>query len=106
MYTLGAFLLLAALLGAVTAVVESVLGLLKVDAVIKKIPVVGAHWGLAVAILMVWLLGERGMGYPAGGWGVTMDDTWLNIVANGAMVYAAVPLKDAVISMVNKGLRA
>ena len=106
MYTLGAFLLLAALLGAVTAVVDSVLGLLKVDAVIKKIPVVGAHWGLAVAILMVWLLGERGMGYPAGGWGVTMDDTWLNIVANGAMDYAAVPLKDAVISMVNKGLRA
>jgi hypothetical protein len=35
-----------------------------------------------------------------------MQDDWMNIVANGAIVYAAIPLRDAIMSMVNKGLRA
>ena len=56
MYTLGALLLLAVLLGAVTAVIDSVLGVLKVSDTIRKLPVIGAHWGLGISILMIWLL--------------------------------------------------
>ncbi|MBI4882901.1 MAG: hypothetical protein HY826_02465 [Actinobacteria bacterium] len=102
MYTLGAILLLAVLLGAVVAVIDSVLDVAKLKDVVAKIPVIGAHWGLGISILMIWLLDLA----PAAGWGVWMKDDWMNIVANGAIVYGAIPLKDAVVSMVNKGLRA
>jgi len=30
----------------------------------------------------------------------------MNIVAHGVIVYAAIPLRDSIMSMVNKGLRA
>jgi len=30
----------------------------------------------------------------------------MNVVINGAIVYGFIPLKDAVVSMVSKGLRA
>lgn len=106
MYTLGAFLLLAALLGAVITVIDSVLDTLKVKATIDKLPVIGANWGLLIAILMMWLLDSSGVGHPASGWGIVAEDDWVNIVANGAMVFAAVPLLKAVIGMVEKGLRA
>jgi hypothetical protein len=103
MYVLGAILLLAVLLGAVVAVIDSVLGLVKVKDVIAKVPVVGDHWALGVSILMIWLLGV----YPAAGWGVLhTEERWINIVLNGAIVYGAIPLKDAVVAMVNKGLRS
>jgi hypothetical protein len=39
-------------------------------------------------------------------WGLGMTDQWMVYVANGAIVYGMVPLKDAVVSMVGKGLRA
>lgn len=107
MYTLGAILLLAAVVGAVTAVVDSVLGLVKVKDTIHKLPVIGAHWGLLVAIGTMWVLESAGhVGYPAGGWGIAASEEWINVVVNGAILYAAIPLKDAVINMVNKGLRA
>ncbi len=102
MYVLGAILLLAVLLSAVVAVIDSVLELAKVKAVVTKLPVIGAHWGLIISILMIWLL----KAYPAGGWGLVFEEKWENIVANGAIVYGAIPLKDAVVAMVNKGLRA
>jgi len=35
-----------------------------------------------------------------------MTDKWVIIVANGAIVYGIAPVKDATISMVNRGLRA
>lgn len=102
MYTLGALLLMAVLLGAVIAVVDSVLGLIKLDSVIKNLPVIGAHWGLLISGLMIWLVDT----YPAKGWGVEFADNWMNIVANGAIIYGMIPVKDAVVSMVRKGLRA
>ena len=102
MYTLGALLLLAVLLGAVTAVIDSVLGVLKVSDTIRKLPVIGTHWGLGISILMIWLLDIT----PAAGWGLMLKDDWMNIVAGGAIVYGMIPVKDAVINMVNKGLRA
>ena len=102
MYTLGALLVLSMLIGAVIAVVESILATVKVHEIIKKVPVIGAHLGLIISILVVWLVKAN----PIEGWDVTFDDTWMTHVANGAIIYATIPLKDAVISMVNKGLRA
>lgn len=103
MYVLGALLLLAVLLGAVTAVVNSVLSTLGVSASIGKIPIIGANLGLVISILMMWLLDVN----VVGGWVPTFNwDTWLIVVANGAVVYGMIPVKDAVISMVNRGLRA
>ncbi len=104
MYTLGALLLMAVLLGAVIAVVDSVLGLIKLDSVIKNLPVIGAHWGLLISGLMIWLMDY----YPAAHWlGDTFPaDMWIQVVANGAIIYGMIPVKDAVVSMVSKGLRA
>ena len=102
MYTLGALLLLAVLLGSVTAVVNSVLGTVGLSAIIAKIPVIGAHWGLLVSIGMMWVLDLN----VAGGWIGGITDKWMIIVVNGAIVYGMVPVKDATISMVSRGLRA
>ena len=104
MYTLGALLLLAVLLGVATALVNSVFSTLGLSATIGKIPIIGANWGLVISILMMWLLDINAIAgwVPASnGW-----DEWLIIVGNGAIVYGMIPVKDAVISMVNRGLRA
>ena len=102
MYTLGALLLAAVLLGAVTTVVDSVLGTIGLSAIIKKIPIIGSNWNLLVAIGMMAVIDINLI--SAGGLGMT--DKWMVYVANGAIVYGMVPLKDAVVSMVGKGLRA
>jgi hypothetical protein len=93
---------MSALLGAVVAVIDSALGLLQVKKILEKVPLVAEHWGLGISILMVWVLNT----HPAAKWGLLPNHEWLSILANGAIVYAAIPLKDAVVSMVNKGLRA
>lgn len=102
MYVIGQLVLLSAVLSAALAVIDSVLGLVKLDKTLKGLPIVGAHWGLGIAILMVWWIDM----WPAAGWNMVMKDDWMNIVANGAIVYAAIPLRDAIMNMVNKGLRA
>ena len=61
MYTLGALLLAAVLLGAVTTVVDSVLGTIGLSAIIKKIPIIGSNWNLLVAIGMGILLSVNGL---------------------------------------------
>ncbi|MHB1129929.1 MAG: hypothetical protein ACYC06_07770 [Ilumatobacteraceae bacterium] len=104
MYTLGALLLLAVLLGVATHVVNSVFHTVGLSGIIGKIPVIGANWSLVISILMMWLLDINAIAgwVPASnGW-----DSWLIIVGNGAIVFGMVPVKDAVISMVNRGLRA
>ena len=101
MYTLGYLLLAALLLGAVTTVVDSVLGTVQLSGIIKKIPIIGSNWGLIVAIAMCWLLKMT----PASGWGMSFDQDWQTYCANGAIVAGMIPVKDAVISMVNKGFR-
>jgi hypothetical protein len=50
---------------------------------------------------MCWLLKMT----PATGWGMTFDQDWQTYCANGAIVAGMIPVKDAVISMVNKGFR-
>ena len=102
MYVIGQLVLLSAVLSAALAVIDSVLGLLKLGDTVKKLPIIGAHWGLGIAILMVWWIDM----WPAAGWDLVMKDDWMNIVANGAIVYASIPLRDAIMNMVNKGLRA
>jgi hypothetical protein len=94
MYTLGALLLSALLLGAVISVIESVLQVVGA--------IIGAHLSLIIAIGMVWLLKMN----PIAGWGVSFSDEWMTYVANGAIILGMIPVKDAVINMVNKGLRA
>ena len=101
MYTLGALLLAAILLGAVVSVIDSVLRLVSIHGVIAKLPVIGAHWGLIISIAMMWLTDVN----LAGNWGLSFPDSWMVWVANGAIIYGMIPVKDAAISMINKGFR-
>ena len=86
----------------VTDCFDSVLETVKLKTVVHKIPVIGAHLGLGLSLLMVWGLELE----PLGGWGLGHTEHWHHIVLNGAVVWGAIPLKDAVVNMVNKGLRA
>ena len=99
----GQLVLLAILLGAVTTVVDSVLGVVGLGAMIKKIPVVGSNWTLIVSILMMAVLNYSPLKY----WGIKLDDWdgWMDTVASGAIICGMVPMKDAVISMISKGFR-
>jgi hypothetical protein len=101
--SLGALVLLSMLLGAVITVVDSVLSTIQVSGIIKKLPIIGTNWNLIVAIAMMAVIDID----VVGGWGVGSDswDQWMVIVANGAIIYSIIPLKDAIISMVNKGFR-
>jgi len=101
--SLGALVLLSMLLGAVITVVDSVLSTIQASGIIKKIPIVGTNWNLIVAIAMMAVIDID----VVGGWGVGSDswDQWMVIVANGAIIYSIIPLKDAIISMGNKGFR-
>lgn len=104
MYTVALFIVMAILLEAVMAVLRSVLDTVKVGGAVAKIPVVGANLTLLVAILMVWLMGQQA--HLLSMWGFNHDDDWINVVANGAIIAGMIPLKDAVFSAINKGLRA
>ena len=56
MYTLGSLILMAVLLGAVMPVFNTLTHTLKLDKVLRSIPVLGAHTALAVSIALVWAL--------------------------------------------------
>lgn len=97
----GELVLLAILLGAVTTVVDSVLGVVGVGAMIKKLPIIGANWTLIVSIAMMAVIDLD----VVGGWGIALSDDWMVWLANGAIVMGMVPVKDAVVSMISKGFR-
>ena len=97
----GELVLLAMLLGAVTTVVDSVLGVVGVSAMIKKLPIIGANWTLIVSIAMMAVIDLD----VVGGWGIALSDDWMVWLANGAIVMGMVPVKDAVVSMISKGFR-
>jgi len=99
----GQLVLLAILLGAVTTVIDSVLGVVGLGAMIKKIPVVGSNWTLIVSILMMAVLDYSPLTY----WGIELSgwSGWMGTVASGAIICGMVPMKDAVISMISKGFR-
>ena len=97
----GELVLLAMLLGAVTTVVDSVLGVVGVGAMIKKLPIIGANWTLIVSIAMMAVIDLD----VVRGWGIALSDNWMVWLANGAIVMGMVPVKDAVVSMISKGFR-
>ena len=80
------------------SVLDSVLRLVGLHGVIAKIPVIGAHWGLIISILMVWLTGVN----LAGNWGLGFSDDWMVWVADGAFIDGTIPVEDAAISMINR----
>lgn len=102
MYTLGALLLTAIVLGHAVSVIESLLGVVQVHGPLKKIPFVGAHISLIIAVAIVWYLKIN----LISGWGVNFSDDWMTYTANAMVLLGMIPLKDAVIDMVRKGLRA
>lgn len=97
-------MLLAILLGVVTTVVDSVLDIVGLSAMLKKLPIIGACWTLIISILMMRVIDVNILGY----WGLDLSadwDGWMGYVASGAIVFGFVPVKDAVVSMVSKGFR-
>lgn len=100
MYTLGSLILLSILLGAVMPVFHSVTSTLKIDTIIHKIPVVGAHITLAVSILLVWGLDLSIVSTMTG----NMRESWMTICVDGCIVYGMIPVKDAIVSFISKGL--
>ena len=107
MFTLGALLLLTFLVGSFIAVVDSVLGLVGLSDTIKKLPVIGQHFGLILSVLVMWFLGDKAGNPMEYWWNLSPHvDAWVVYVTNGAVVYGMIPLRDAIINMVNKGLRA
>lgn len=102
MYTLGALLLTAIVLGHAVSVIESLLGVVQVHGPLKKIPFLGAHITLIIAVAIVWYLKIN----LIGNWGVSFSDDWMTYTANAMVLLGMIPLKDAVIDMVRKGLRA
>ena len=100
----GELVLLAILLGAVTTVVDSVLGVVGLSKTIKSLPIIGSNWTLIVSILMMAVLDYSPLTY----WGIELSgwSGWMGTVASGAIIMGMVPVKDAVVSMIGKGFRA
>ena len=103
MYTVAILIVMAVLLEAVMTVLHSVLNTVGIGDTIKKLPIIGANLTLGISILIVWLLEA----YPVGDFlGYTWNDSWMNIVVNGAVICGMIPLKDAVFGAISKGMRA
>ena len=100
MYTLGSLILLSILLGAVMPVFHTVTRTLRIDRIINRIPVLGAHVTLAVSILLVWALDLSIVSTMTG----TMRESWMTICVDGCIVYGMVPVKDAIVSFISRGL--
>ncbi|HEY5665052.1 MAG TPA: hypothetical protein VIS05_13555 [Ilumatobacter sp.] len=104
MYTVALFIVMAILLEAIMTVLKSVLETVSLADTVGKLPIIGANLTLIVSILFVWLLGD--WGHVLGGWGWVHEDEWLNVVANGAIIAGMIPLKNAVFTAIEKGVRA
>lgn len=100
MYTIGSLILLAILLGAVMPVLETVLSTFKLDSLVKKLPIISTHLTLGVSILLVWALNINIVTSLTGG----MREQWMHIVVDGAIVYGMVPVKDAIVTFISRGL--
>ena len=100
MYTLGSLIILAILLGAVMPVFNTLTHTLKLDKIIKGLPVVGDHTALAVSILLVWALDI----HIASAWIGDMRNSWVTICVDGCIVYGMIPVKDAIVTFISRGL--
>ncbi len=103
MYTIAALLVLAIALGGVVTVFNSLLDVLTIKDTIRGHPLIGAHIDAGIAILLVWLLDisllERFLEHS-----VRAD--WIHIVIDGLIIYGMIPVKDAIVGAITKGLRA
>jgi hypothetical protein len=100
MYTLGSLILMAILLGAVMPVFDSLTRTLKLDKVLAALPIIGGHITLAVSIMLVWALNV----HIVTGWVGDMRSTWMTICVDGCIVYGMVPVKDAIVTFISRGL--
>lgn len=100
MYTLGSLILMAVLLGAVMPVFNTLTHTLKLDKVLRSIPVLGAHTALAVSIALVWALDA----HFVTAWTGDFRSSWMTICVDGCIVYGMVPVKDAIVSFISRGL--
>ena len=100
MYTLGSLILLSILLGAVMPVFHSLTRTLKIDSIINRIPILGDHVTLAVSIGLVWALNLSIVTVMTG----SMRESWMTICVDGCIVYGMIPVKDAIVSFISKGL--
>lgn len=100
MYTIGSLILLAILLGAVMPVFHSITSTLKIDTIINRLPIVKDHITLAVSILLVWALNISIVSAMTG----SMRESWMTIVVDGCIVYGMVPVKDAIVQFISRGL--
>ena len=103
MYTVAALLVMAIALGGVMAILNSLLDLAGLSATVRKIPLVGGHLDVAVAILMLWLLDIHIVNTFLAG---EIREEWLSFVLNGVIICGMVPVKDAVVGAIAKGMRA
>ena len=102
MYTVAALLAMAIALGGVMAIINSVLDLAGASDIVRKLPLVGGHLEVAVAIGMVWLLDIHIVNVFTG----TIREEWMSFVINGIIIVGMVPVKDAVVGAIAKGMRA
>jgi len=102
MYTVAALLVMAIALGGVIAIVNSVLDVLRVNELLRGLPLVGGLVDAGIAVLLVWLLDIQITETFTG----AMRETWIQVVIDGLVIYGMIPVKDAVVNAINKGLRA
>ena len=102
MYTVAALLAMAIALGGVMTIIDSVLDLAGASEMVRKLPLVGGHLEVAVAIGMVWLLDIQ----PVNAFTGAFSEEWMSFVINGIVIVGMVPVKDAVVGAIAKGMRA
>ena len=102
MYTVAALIVMAIALGGVTTILDSVLNLAGASEAVRKLPLIGGHLDVAVAIGMVWLLDIDLVTVFTG----EMRSSWMSWVINGVVIFGMIPVKDAVVGAIAKGMRA
>lgn len=102
MYVIGLFLVLAILLGAVMTVLDSILDTLRIGDAVRKLPIIGSNLALIIAILMMKVLEAHVLER----WGYEAPNEWLDHIVEGSIVWGMIPVKDAIVNAINKGLRA
>ena len=102
MYTVAALIVMAIALGGVMAILNSVLDLAGASETVRKLPLIGGHLDVAVAIGMVWLLDIHLVTQFTGG----MRAEWISWVVDGVVIFGMIPVKDAVVAAIAKGMRA
>ncbi len=101
MYIVAALIVMAIALGGVMAILDSVFEATGLSA-LRRVPIIGGHLEVGVAILMVWLLDIHLVGQFTNG----MREEWLSWVVDGIVIYGMIPVKDAIVGAIEKGLRA